>query len=502
MKALFTFVMILFALRGWAPKEGGNGGDVILCPNKTSPILLDYYEHEFNGGKISLPSGKDEWEIARGILQRISRVNPTRARIYAEGLKNFPQEMKFVTDRALSDIPDQGDVPIPKNCELRQVVIQQSSYDWQENYFSWDVIRKERYIVDQNIWEKMDIKNRAGLIIHELILREVSNMLLHEDTKNVRKLNGLWSEALMERIEQKEYNRKLISFGFYHLDVSQSGFDMFTSFEKVDWSLGPVPNLTVNGDGIYTYLPLGLSYSYYSGKILELMSAEFHHDGRVKELMILNSEKTKGFPVGREMIPLVGRVKFFDDAISGMLTDMTYLKMRGRLVPVVGEVTLSRDGHFLTGKVLANLEFMFKNYILNIFSGTKIEVNEEGRILFAEKASGIAKGAGEDFFEFEDSLIRFDPVKEEIRFIKNVKMGTVQSCQGNNTWTVSGEFRYGQIFSKPERIERSSAISCLGRDGKTYHPANNILLNTINFRSCEILKAEELPESATPCEVL
>lgn len=502
MKIVYLLLLISFAWKGWSPTEGGNGGDVIVCPENKAPILLDFYEHEFTGGKISLPEGKDEWEIARKILDRVARVNPTRARIYGEGLKNFPLEMKFEAERSLSDIPDQGDVPLPRACELKQVVIQQSSYDWKENYFSWDVIRKDRYIVDKNIWDLMDSKNRAGLIIHELILREVSNMLSHDDTKNVRKLNGLWSSPEISTISQLNYNKKLISFGFNHLDIFQGGFSFFTSFEKVDWSLGPIPNLTVNGDGIYTYIPLGFSYSYYRGRPLELMSAEFYQDGRIKEVMVLNSKGSKGFPVRNEIVPLVGKIRFEDDIVRGQLSEMTYLKMKGRLIPAKGEVILSRDGHFLGGMVMANLEFMFRNYILTTEAGTKIEVSEEGKLLFAESATGIAKGVGEDFFSFERSEVRFDVMLNEVRYIKDVKEGRVQSCRNEAVWEVSGRFSYGQTFAKPETIEKSSPISCRGADGRTYNVENEVLLNTIMYRSCEVLSARELPVLASPCEIL
>lgn len=200
--------------------EGGNGGDVIICKKDgefLSPMLLDFFEANRT---IRIPGPADPFEKVRFILNRVAKHDPVRARLYQEGLDNFLAETFFVRSFNLPDIQDEGWIParsrthLGKRCVKRQAVIQVWKPEFDETYESWNGVRANRYYLDKNLWEKMDDTNKAGLIIHELLVREGVNLLGTTDTKEIRKMNRYWTSSRVFLDSQSEYEYKIQKLGF------------------------------------------------------------------------------------------------------------------------------------------------------------------------------------------------------------------------------------------------------------------------------------------------
>lgn len=203
-----------------AGNEGGNGGDVVICTNEngtSQPVLLDYFE---SLRKINISGYENAFEKVKVILKRLAKHDPVRARLYEEGLNSFLAEAFFIRNFNLPEIKDEGWIHstsrfrIKRRCLKKQAVIQVWRPDFNENYDSWSVIRQNRYFIDGNIWDQLDATNKAGLIIHELLVREGVNLLGTTDTKEIRMMNRYWSSPRLIHDSTSEYEFKIQKLGF------------------------------------------------------------------------------------------------------------------------------------------------------------------------------------------------------------------------------------------------------------------------------------------------
>ena len=225
---LFLFPALAFAQGESAGNgnEGGNGGDVVICRyghRMERPILLDYFE------KRRMPylgNSNDAFEKVRFVLKKISAHDPIRARLYEEGLANFIAESFFIENTSLPDVRDEGWIPmhsrrrLARKCLKRQIVIQVWSPHFKENYQSWKDLRSKRYFIDKILWDKLDSSNKAGLILHELMVREGINLIGTRDTQNIRMMNRYWSSSTIELDSTDEYEYKMNLLDFPPVNIA------------------------------------------------------------------------------------------------------------------------------------------------------------------------------------------------------------------------------------------------------------------------------------------
>ncbi len=170
-------------------RDIGNGGDVIDCQDvMIAPRLLDYYEMEqMRGIPIDISINATLDETMQILLQRIAIVNPILSETFRINYENFNKEAAFVPNATLVDIPDSKHVAIPKGCDVKQIVIQQAP----------KMPKDKRYIVSKDLWDRMSARDRAGLIMHELIYREVLDRA--ENSIAVRYLNAIYATGSYPR---------------------------------------------------------------------------------------------------------------------------------------------------------------------------------------------------------------------------------------------------------------------------------------------------------------
>lgn len=142
----------------------GNGGDVLVCestPAQPAVQLLDFFEIGFYDKSTphwSATATTPESLVA-ALIADLKKVSPLRAELYERHLNGFMGRVQFV-DHPLVDIPDSQHLLLPKECHVEQLAIQ----------YRQGVL--PNYEINRALWNRLDVYNRAGLILHEIIYSE------------------------------------------------------------------------------------------------------------------------------------------------------------------------------------------------------------------------------------------------------------------------------------------------------------------------------------------
>lgn len=172
MKYAVLSLLILWSVPGFSLSGGfdrGNGGDAIICltPDKQETVeVLDLFEQRTVYGKTlwtTINLSDSEEQILEKVIYRIENrygnYGIALRRLYME----FWSKVQFGHWAALRDIDDEGRLVIPENCQLKQLAVQ----------FTGPSSRSmsEFYMLNSQLWFKLSVIQRSGLILHELIYR-------------------------------------------------------------------------------------------------------------------------------------------------------------------------------------------------------------------------------------------------------------------------------------------------------------------------------------------
>lgn len=196
------------------PSLGGfdaGGGKTLLCPSKTvageiEPIILDTFEGKRAGYHIDLGPGQTIDEKIKYVLDRLSKVSPYRAKVYAKWMQELlTSDKEDVEDSILPVTNDIGETTvIPKSCEVLQVAFQRN-----------DRLVKaglKRYVFDKDILKYLSIDSIVELYFHEIVYREAR---LRGDTDSIlaRHLNYIILSKEIEKMSVEDFNEKLKNLG-------------------------------------------------------------------------------------------------------------------------------------------------------------------------------------------------------------------------------------------------------------------------------------------------
>jgi hypothetical protein len=211
----YTYVIVsllasLLTTAAQAGRDVGSGGIVVKCLNADEvPIsseLLDFYEAR---ALLNLPVRDDLLVLEQQAfiltsLRALFVFDPSRALRLAGWYSDFFNESSFLQDIALTDTNDADNVAVPDGCILQQTAIQKEPLFPEE----------KRYYLSQSVWNYLSEKDRAGLILHELIYRDAI-ALGQTNSRRTRLFLGLLTSNLFLNLEQKSYEDRLarISFG-------------------------------------------------------------------------------------------------------------------------------------------------------------------------------------------------------------------------------------------------------------------------------------------------
>ncbi|MBS1971376.1 MAG: hypothetical protein JSU04_13795 [Bdellovibrionales bacterium] len=182
----------------------GNGGVVLICKNRSGQAtvqLLDHYEASKRQWTLDLGSPKDHYfQKVAAVIDSIQRLNPSRAALYQEWLASFEMDTYF-TDAKLNLLKDTGEIDTPpKGCDLAQAAVHQDT----------NLRGDRRYIINKGIWNKLDNNGKAGLVLHEMIYRElVTQYPPHGTSYFARSLNAFFSSREVKTMHLQEYYNNL-----------------------------------------------------------------------------------------------------------------------------------------------------------------------------------------------------------------------------------------------------------------------------------------------------
>lgn len=154
---------LLFPPTSFGGNESGGGGNAIVCYREkeiVSAELLDIYEGESIFGDTHLNPENYEQALQTSIdrLEKTAfgiKTGYSKGRSLSDLVKHVEQKKRFISRTTeLRSINDSFEVFIPKDCFIKQTV----------NFINEDTI-----LIDQNIWDKLSERDKAGLIIHEAV---------------------------------------------------------------------------------------------------------------------------------------------------------------------------------------------------------------------------------------------------------------------------------------------------------------------------------------------
>jgi hypothetical protein len=225
--AFLGLLCLIPAPAALAQRIVGSGGDILICAGQNH--LLDFYVGRTYLG-LTPRAGEvhglayddttpDFQEIAPLLpvvefwLSRLDRLDRARADLYREYLQAFPREWSLVDDQEFRDMPDEGQVDVPDDCEAHQVAVQRQPATSLER----------RYMVSLAMWRRLDPLDRAGLILHEIVYREGLTRG-HDDSYYVRQLTALLADAeAVDRLDAAAYLKRIRDLFFTAIREAQPG---------------------------------------------------------------------------------------------------------------------------------------------------------------------------------------------------------------------------------------------------------------------------------------
>ncbi|CAE79083.1 hypothetical protein AB1A81_05355 [Bdellovibrio bacteriovorus] len=193
MKTIFFFLILTASLSAFASgNRVGNGGDVVSCPEKTE--LLDFYESSLILHDFESTAGYRH--IAEQVLKNLSRFSPTQSRNYVRRLSQFIDESDFKSEVTLADIKDSRHLFQPRDeaCKVQQIAIRKKEAS----------AASKRFLVDQDLWNKLSERGKAGLILHEIIYEHFYK-LGEDDSIKARQLNAYLFSENAQKDKPAEY---------------------------------------------------------------------------------------------------------------------------------------------------------------------------------------------------------------------------------------------------------------------------------------------------------
>lgn len=179
MKLLFTLLLVFSAE---AHNKVGNGGNAVVCktrkPKKITARLLDFYEQDLSPAA----EGSDPFAIADKKLESLEAIAPSLGALYRKRVKEMAGEMELKAGVKLSAIDDSNHLfqPAGRGCSVEQLAIRRKDANAGE----------KRFLINKDLWDKMNPAGQAGLLAHEVIYEHFSK-LGESDSIKARKINSL-----------------------------------------------------------------------------------------------------------------------------------------------------------------------------------------------------------------------------------------------------------------------------------------------------------------------
>lgn len=213
MKVIILMSIAIIALQSQAGGSVNNGGSGVYCDNKQEVELFDYFEaRTLRGIQIDLGGNNLNYmEKVKLALSRIKNLDPFYYNKFTIGVEHFLSETKFISNANLTPIPDIESPVLPIDCHIKQIAIQKLPLFPGDSYF----------LIDQNLWDRMSEDSKAGLVLHEIIYRQILHETSQTTSLRARYLNALISSKSIEKFKVGDYNQILHSVGLWAYTIYQ-----------------------------------------------------------------------------------------------------------------------------------------------------------------------------------------------------------------------------------------------------------------------------------------
>lgn len=192
---------------------GTHGGDAIICDEngQSKVYVLDYFEAE-NTTRLTIDFGPnvkptDKYNVrVQAVLERLEKIDPKMAQVYMQRLATFEQDAAFIDRATVPELDDSKEnIAYGRNCKKMQFAVQ----------VLWPKQFDKRYLIDKVLWDAADETQKAGLVLHEIILPEAVLSFEHKDTSLIRYYNAVISSAEFNLINPRRYIQILKESRFY-----------------------------------------------------------------------------------------------------------------------------------------------------------------------------------------------------------------------------------------------------------------------------------------------
>ncbi|WP_295905860.1 hypothetical protein [uncultured Bdellovibrio sp.] len=179
MKYLVLVCTLFIGLPSFAQYVVRNGGYSVQCLN--SPIkALEIAEGEAQGAQIHYSTKRFYLTKASDLIGRIAAVDMEKARKYLKWLGEWKSQIKWMAQLDQYSPHDQGKIKLPyTDCRLRVGIVQIN-----ETRFG-----VQQYWINPAVWNTMDEDQKAALVLHELIYRDLLEENPNSNSSFVRQVN-------------------------------------------------------------------------------------------------------------------------------------------------------------------------------------------------------------------------------------------------------------------------------------------------------------------------
>ena len=359
-------VTLIVSFKIFAGNEKGNGGYVVKCKNPTPDFrkteLLDFTEgrlmRELTPSFGSLENATYQEKVLY-VISRLAKWSPTRAKQYRGWADSFMQEAKFLKGIELGDIGDSDHIVTPVGCDIVPAINQREP----------TMPLEKRYIVNQDLWDSLDTTNQAGLVLHELIYRELK---LPTSVK-IRYINSALFSSYFESLGIHDVISLFLNSGFVSLDLNGVLADLTQ------------PIIFFSNDNVQSVIPVPVSNFNYKGQILTLEPFASEKKSPRSKVEFYENDNLKSFvpfeSVSYKWGELVLSIKAYPD----------------------NPMTFWENGNLQNGMVVVDKNILYEMQKIRISFGkdNQAHSNRNSNLLFYEDGSlnCISDASGEVFFQ-------------------------------------------------------------------------------------------------------
>ncbi|AFY00907.1 hypothetical protein [Bdellovibrio bacteriovorus] len=201
MKHLMAVIVLLAAPSAFAQYVVRNGGYVVSCLNQPT-VALEMAEAKEEGLSVQYSPARSYQAKVSDLIARIRPVNSQKALKYTQWLKQWPQQIRWKSSFALEGPNDQGDLELGRGCRMKIAIVQTN-----ETRFG-----VQQYEIDSLVWGSLDENQKAALVMHEFIYRDILEENPESNSFEVRFVNKALHDLDSQLRDRRKFTELMSRF--------------------------------------------------------------------------------------------------------------------------------------------------------------------------------------------------------------------------------------------------------------------------------------------------